>query len=299
MELNKDKRISKVYYTEFKTHNDLAYGTFLYGTLINGTAFVIEDIFFSKGIPMRGLCYGEKLGFIDRLFATDLDPDEYILPQNRIGINDLFSIKFYLPTLWGIQNHTEYDPLYDIPRKFAEYYPVHHIQYRCLTTISPYLNIYPCRKGFGQTILNTSASASASPSNVSLDMNIPYRSDYSKPQYRMTTIFKVSADLQFDIYNLFAYGKNRSSIYYNVAYIPNYKTSVFMNSIFRKIKENSNLDAIEESDDESEFENTEVDKYVDLKKYVFIECKFHPKFKKWVPLRVVEPNQKVVHISSL
>jgi hypothetical protein len=115
----------------------------------------------------------------------------------------------------------------------------------------------------------------------------------------MTTIFKVSADLQFDIYNLFAYGKNRASIYYNVAYIPNYKTSVFMNSIFRKIKENSNLDAIEESDDESEFENTELDKYVDLKKYVFIECKFHPKFKKWVPLRVVEPNQKVVHISSL
>jgi hypothetical protein len=58
----------------------------------------------------------------------------------------------------------------------------------------------------------------------------------SKPQYKMTTIFKIMADLQFDVYNLFAYGKNRSCIYYNIAYIPNYKTSVFMNTILEKSK---------------------------------------------------------------
>jgi hypothetical protein len=84
MELNKDKKIAKVYYMEFKLHNDLAYGTLLYGTLINNSAFIIEDIFFSKGIPMRGLYYGEKLGFIEDLFAKNLDPDEYILPQIKL-----------------------------------------------------------------------------------------------------------------------------------------------------------------------------------------------------------------------
>jgi len=290
MELNKNKKIAKVYYMEFKTYNELAHGTLLYGTLINNTAFIIEDIFYAKGVPMRGLYYGEKLGYIENLFANHIDPDDYILPENKISINEMFPMKFYLPALWSICNQTDYECMYDIPTNLADNYPVHHIQYRCLNTISPYLNIYPCRKGFGQTV-NVPA--------IPLDILIPYRGDYSKPQYKMITIFKVMADLQFDVYNLFAYGKNRSSIYYNVAYIPNYKTSVFMNNIFRKIKENQNLDAIEESDDESDFENTDIDKYVDLKKHVFMECRFNPKFKKWVPLRIVDPHQKVVHIGSL
>ena len=40
--------------------------------------------------------------------------------------------------------------------------------------------------------------------------------------------------------------------YFDIAYIPDYKTSVFMNSLFRNIKENINLDYLEESDDEEE-----------------------------------------------
>jgi hypothetical protein len=72
-----------------------------------------------------------------------------------------------------------------------------------------------------------------------------------------------------------------------------------MNNIFRKIKENDNLDAIEESDDEEDFENIDYDKYVDLKKYVFMECKFSMKFKKWIPTRVCDARDRVVHISKL
>lgn len=51
-----------------------------------------------------------------------------------------------------------------------------------------------------------------------------------------------------------------------IAAIPDYKTSVFMNALFRNIKENRSLDALEESDDEDEFENTNIDKFVDLTK---------------------------------
>mgnify|MGYP003328747202 CR=1 FL=1 len=51
--------------------------------------------------------------------------------------------------------------------------------------------------------------------------------------------------------------------YYNIMFIPDYKTSVMMNNIFRKIKENKNLDYIEESDDEDDFQNIDIDKYVD------------------------------------
>jgi hypothetical protein len=123
--------------------------------------------------------------------------------------------------------------------------------------------------------------------------------EFAKPQYKYPTTFYVKPALQNDIYNLFAYGKNKELIFYNIAYIPSYKTSVFMNTIFRNIKENKNIDYIEESDDEDDFQNTDIDKYVKLENHALIECEFNNKFKKWVPLRVVEPNKKVVHISAL
>ena len=72
-----------------------------------------------------------------------------------------------------------------------------------------------------------------------------------------------------------------------LAYIPDIKTSIFMNNIFRKIRENKNIDFIEESDEEDNFENTAEDKFVDLKKIVIMECVFHNKFKKWVPVKVL------------
>jgi hypothetical protein len=115
----------------------------------------------------------------------------------------------------------------------------------------------------------------------------------------MKAVFQVRADIQFDIYHLFAFGKNKEPVYYNVAYIQNYKTSVFMNGLFRKIRENKNLDFIEESDDEDDFQNTNIDKYVNLQKKLYMECVFHAKFKKWIPIKIVDKNERVVHISKL
>jgi len=66
-----------------------------------------------------------------------------------------------------------------------------------------------------------------------------------------------------------------------------------MNGIFRKIKENVNLDAIEESDDVAE------DRYVDLTKEVWMEFGFLPKFKKWLPVKIADRHVKVVHIGQL
>ena len=59
-----------------------------------------------------------------------------------------------------------------------------------------------------------------------------------------------------------------------------------MNTLFRNIKENNNLDALEESDSEEEFENENIDKFVYLDKSYLMLCKFHQKFKKWVPIKV-------------
>ena len=73
-----------------------------------------------------------------------------------------------------------------------------------------------------------------------------------------------------------------------IASIPDYKTSVFMNALFRNIKENRSLDALEESDDEDEFENTNIDKFVDLTKKIKMKCIFNYKFKKWTPIECVK-----------
>jgi hypothetical protein len=56
-----------------------------------------------------------------------------------------------------------------------------------------------------------------------------------------------------------------------------------MNSLFRNIRENNNLDLIEESDDEDDFIDTRLDKYVDLNKKIQISCYYNKKFRKWVP----------------
>lgn len=105
-------------------------------------------------------------------------------------------------------------------------------------------------------------------------------------------IFSVKADIQNDVYYL--YTRNRENNYekYDIAAIPDYKTSILMNNIFRKIKENNNLDALEESDDEEEFENIDEDKFVDLDKCVKMICVFNSKFNKYVPIK--ETNQGVV-----
>jgi len=97
--------------------------------------------------------------------------------------------------------------------------------------------------------------------------------------------FRVKAQLRCDIYSLFV-GDDKKS--HGIAAITDYKSSVMMNSLFRNIKENRNLDFLEESDDEEEFENISEDKYVDLKKSYIMKCVFVPRFRKWKPIEVIK-----------
>jgi len=106
-------------------------------------------------------------------------------------------------------------------------------------------------------------------------------------------IFKISPQIQNDIYNLFIY-KNGKEEFYDVALIPDYTTSVLMNKLFRNIKENRNLDALEESDDEVEFENERDDKFVFLDRSFKMNCQYNYKFKKWVPISLAGKNDRII-----
>jgi len=108
----------------------------------------------------------------------------------------------------------------------------------------------------------------------------------------VTKVFSVKPDIQNDIYHLYVKNRLGELELHDIAMIPDYKTSVMMNKIFRKIKENQNLDALEESDDEDEFENTNEDKYVYLNKCVNMNCSFSSKFNKYVPISISSTNNR-------
>ncbi len=312
MELNKEKFVSKATVVDTLFHNSLSKGTVIYGTVIpfdkspeNGEEsilqnqgkrfFVIEDMFFYKGIPLKNAIFGEKLGYIE----------DFVKNQIVQKFHSKSSLVFTLPVLWGIN---ETDPTEE--SVFAEYekqkekigYNVHHLQLRKLTEIAPYMNLplvnVLARLNKSAPIIQSSIEIDKTERISKLQLS-NYIHDFRKHQYKFPTVFQVSADIQYDVYHLFACGKEKAMVYYGVSYIPNLKTSIFMNSLFRNIRENKNLDYIEESDDEADFENIAEDKYVDLNKTINIECVFHQKFKKWIPLRVVGPHEKIVHISKL
>jgi len=115
---------------------------------------------------------------------------------------------------------------------------------------------------------------------------------------KQSAIFKIMAGIEPDIYNLFI-SKNGNEEYYDIAFVPDYKTSVMMNKLFRNIKENDNLDAIEESDDESDFEDVREDKYVYLDRSFNIKCEYNYKFKRWVPICLASENDKIILSSQL
>jgi len=106
-------------------------------------------------------------------------------------------------------------------------------------------------------------------------------------------IFKIKADIEQDIYTLYCKGNNRDD-FYGYAGIFDYKTSVMMNRLFRTIKENSNLDLLEMSDNEEEFEDISDDKFVNIKKIVYMKCIYNKKFKKWQPIEPVNFGEKLL-----
>ena len=96
--------------------------------------------------------------------------------------------------------------------------------------------------------------------------------------------FLVKPDVNCDIYLLY-YNNSSKLEFYNYALIPDYKTSIKMNSIFRNIKENTNIDFIEESESEDDFENISENKYL-KKTDEKMDCVYNLKHNLWVPVNI-------------
>lgn len=93
--------------------------------------------------------------------------------------------------------------------------------------------------------------------------------------------FIVKAGIQHDDYELYNINTKKME---GKAHIPNCKTSFYMNSIFRNIRENNNLDLLEESDDEEVFQNIDIDKFTDTNLTKKMNFEFDNFVKQWKPI---------------
>ncbi len=258
LELDSNKRITNMHIGITSFNDILTYGegTIFYGTYFkhgNNPFFCIEDLCFYKGDDYTNCFFLQKIQIFKNILQNDL---------SSISLFNKYVI-FGLPLL-----NTDFNCLLreieTLPYKICQ------ISFKYFESKkSLFVKYYkPNPNKHGQTNSNSHSHS-----------------------HSQNQVFKVKADIQNDIYNLYTY-KNGAEEFCDIAFIPDYVTSVMMNKLFRKIKENDNLDALEESDDESEFENDREDKFVFLDKSFKMVCQFNHKFKKWVPISLANIKNK-------
>jgi hypothetical protein len=254
-----NNKISNVKQIKVNFDESLALGTIFYGTLFKYNdirCFCIEDIYYYKSKNYIHISYLTKLELLRTIMNTELT-------QN---ILDNSYTLFGLPLM-----NNDFNLLLQNIQLLP--YKVSNIKYR-------FFNKNNCRKIISMTYFKPGLK----------NVNHKVINDSIR-----RAVFKITADIEPDIYNLFT----DNDEYFDKAFIPDYKTSVMMNKLFRKIKENDNIDTIEESDDEEEFENANIDKFVYLEKSFKMICEYNYKFKRWVPINLADENSKIVLASQL
>ena len=276
---------------------ELSYGTIFYGTQFykGNIFFTIENVLYYKGKNVTSFQWGKKLSIMNEIMTHHIKQKSY---------NNSF-IVFGLPL---IKNNIE-ELLKDIENI---QYKISKIQFILFNKVNvllfvPYKNI--------NYVLNSDPPPSITKIEEAIVPCIPppqlqipqvqipqYNKNNNKNSHTHITkreiIFNVKPDIQNDIYHLYC-DDNSCELLYDTAYIPDYNKSVFMNQLFRKIKENDNLDALEESDDEDEFEDDRADKFVNLEKSYKMYCVYNNKFKKWVPNKIANENSSLVNRKEL
>lgn len=255
---NKIKNIKKLN-TSFM---DCLLGTIFYGTMFKYndiSCFSIEDIYYYKGQNYIHTPYSNKLQLLKAIFTNEI---------SQSLLNNRFTV-FGMPLIYSDFNLLLTD-IQNLPYKISQ------LKFR-------FFEKNNSRKIMTMNYYNQTKNTEQ------IDKKIVQKDTYQnqRDKNKKTAIFKIMAGTEPDIYNLFI-TKSGNEEYYDIAIIPDYKTSVMMNSLFRNIKENINLDFIEESDDETDFEDGREDKYTYLDRSFNIKCEFNYKFKRWIPISLAD-----------
>ena len=262
---NKIKNIKKLN-TSFM---DCLLGTIFYGTMFKYndiSCFSIEDIYYYKGQNYIYTPYSNKLQLLKDIFTNEI---------SQSLLNNRFTV-FGMPLIYSDFNLLLTD-IQNLPYKISQ------LKFR-------FFEKNNSRKIMTINYYNQTKNTEQIDKKIVQRDRDTYQKDTYQNQRdknKKTAIFKIMAGTEPDIYNLFI-TKNGNEEYYDIAIIPDYKTSVMMNSLFRNIKENINLDFIEESDDETDFEDGREDKYTYLDRSFNIKCEFNYKFKRWIPISLAD-----------
>jgi len=261
-------------------NNTILYGTHFYIRRQHGDTiyyFTIENIHYYNGLHLDATSVFDKFKKIDDFFKQQQQQQQ----QQPNSQKQHHAVEIGLPhvssSLKGVSDIKPFYSAFCIQKK------------DCKNTLNEYENVFYFNSVYNSNsvILPTAAPASAvviaAPAQFTTN-KINMNNNANNGKY---TFFTVRADLQNDVYHLYNLNDDDANANSNeplIASIPDYKTSVMMNSLFRNIKENKSLDALEESDDEDEFENINLDKFVDLSKKIKMKCVYNYKFKKWTPI---------------
>ena len=272
-----------------------SYGTIFYGTLLKGYSrpfFSIEDILFYKGKSTSIYNWITKLEILKTIMTNDIkqphsdDSIVFGLPLMCHKVEDLnVEIQKIKYKIKQIQL-----------KVFHSYNTLQYIDFKNIHTILGSVNANPINH-YEPKHNNTSNTNNT---NKKYETK-PEINNKQKTNRKSDVVFKIKPDIQNDIYNLYCYNDAETNkiTNYDVAFIPDFKTSVMMNKLFRNIKENDNLDILEESDDEEDFENEKEDRFVYLNREYNMVCSYNYKFKKWMPLRLASENVKIVNYKDL
>jgi hypothetical protein len=254
-------------------------GTILYGThLVDKKRFSVENVHYFCGMKQENDgSMARFLRFFESLKKGNMEPTlpfQFFMPIMHASFTDAFNdatrVKSY--EVYSIQHRL-------LKRDCTEYKNL--LFHLAQPDSQPQPQSQPQSQPHPQQPANVKSAffptqAHSKPTNAPL----------LRPHLRT---FHVKADIQNDIYYVLHASDEPITQNTMIAHIPNYKTSVMMNSIFRNIKENRNLDALEESDDEDELAdsgNPGKCSLVDLNKCVKMDCTFNARFKRWHPVAI-------------
>jgi len=255
--------------------NEIAYGTLIYGTVFsvnNMKHFTFENIIYYKGNNTENYTFNQQMNVFSNIF------------KNKEITQTVYTKKFIVVGMPVMCNN------YDEALKIKPTLPYSVYAFN-IYSLNSYIGILVIKNELGkQEVYKNEVYKNE------LVKREVYKNEVVKNEvYKREVFFKVKATVEADIYNLYcANNFTNTETLYGVAMIQSYKTSVMMNSLFRNIKENSNLDLLEESDSEEEFENIDDCKFVDINKTLIMKCIYMPKFRKWQPVSVTNDNVKIV-----
>jgi hypothetical protein len=276
--------------------NEIAYGTLIYGTVFsvnNMKHFTFENIIYYKGNNTEKYSFNQQMNVFSNIF------------KNKEITQTIYTKKFIVVGMPVMCNN--YDEALKIKTTLP--YSVYAVN---VYNLNSYIGFLVIKNELVQKELGKREVYKNELFQNELDKQEVYKNELGKQEVykngvykngvyknevvkkefgKREVFFKVKATIEADIYHL--YCANTETMY-GVAMIPSYKTSVMMNSLFRNIKENSNLDLLEESDSEEEFENIDDCKFVDINKTLIMKCSYMSKFRKWQPISVTNANVNIV-----